>query len=150
MAKFEDVKRIATKSRALQHCNKLLEKIDKKGYADVPVNCTGLVFHVEKDDPLYLRLQQMRATLVVEINALEIKHNPTQISFQQTIAVDNGALSSPAVMSIEPANSETHKFTFLSRKEVAALPAEEKASYIKARKSEYNRRYREKNNHSVT
>ena len=51
---------ISMKSRALKHCDKLLNKIDKRGSVDVKLNNTGVVIHVERGDALHSRLQASR------------------------------------------------------------------------------------------
>lgn len=58
---------ISKKTRALKHCNKVLETIEKKGSAVITLNCTGVVFTVRKNDAIYLQLQATRAQLIQDI-----------------------------------------------------------------------------------
>ncbi len=73
---------IGKKARALKHCNKVLEKIEKKGSTVITLNCTGVVFTVHKNDALYLQLQATRAQLIQDIGSYEI----VQKTMQRTTA----------------------------------------------------------------
>lgn len=69
---------IGRKAKALKHCNKVLSEIDKKGFATISLNCTGVVFTVYKNDAIYLQLQTTRAQLVQEIGSYEIIQKSSQ------------------------------------------------------------------------
>lgn len=68
----ETAERIATKTKALKHCTKLIEKIDREGSAIVKLNCSGVRFVVEKGDPFYLKLVRIKAELAEEIRSFEV------------------------------------------------------------------------------
>lgn len=63
---------IGKKSKALKHCDKLIAEIDKKGFANVKLNCTGVEFTVRKDDAIYCRVQATKYALLDEIRSFEL------------------------------------------------------------------------------
>lgn len=63
---------IGKKARALKHCDKLLEKIDKQGSAKILLNCTGVEFVVNKGDAIYLSIQKTKYELLYDIRSYEI------------------------------------------------------------------------------
>ncbi|MCM1237453.1 MAG: hypothetical protein NC489_45890 [Ruminococcus flavefaciens] len=63
---------IGKKSKALKHCDKLLNQIDKNGSAKVKLNCTGVEFVVHKDDAIYCRIQRTKYALLDEIRSFEL------------------------------------------------------------------------------
>lgn len=74
------------KSSALKHLNKLIAKIDKSGKADVPLNCTGVILTIVKNDPIYLKFCTIKAQLTEELNSYaivkqEILKRRKQLSF---------------------------------------------------------------------
>jgi len=112
---------IGKKSKALKHCDKLLSKIDKNGSAKVVLNCTGVEFVVHKDDAIYCRIQSTKYRLLDEIRSYELTTR-SQRAIEQPVH-----RTAPAPVGAAP--------------ESEALSAEQLA---KTKKSEYNRRYREK------
>lgn len=64
--------KIAKASRALRHCEKLLETIEKKGEVKIVLNCTGVTFIVKKDDAMYRRIFTTRAQLLEEIASINV------------------------------------------------------------------------------
>lgn len=65
-------KDIATKTRAFQHCDKLLKKIDKYGEAWIKINNTGFMLKACKDDAVYLRIQAQKYALLDEIKSYQV------------------------------------------------------------------------------
>lgn len=63
---------IGKKARALKHCEKLLNKIDKEGSAKIVLNCTGVEFIVEKNDAIYLTIQKQKYALLCDIQSYQI------------------------------------------------------------------------------
>lgn len=63
---------IGKKARALKHCDKLLDKIDKHGSAKIVLNCTGVEFIVHKGDAIYLSIQKTKYALLCDIRSYEI------------------------------------------------------------------------------
>lgn len=63
---------IGKKARALKHCIKVLGTIDKKGSAEIVLNCTGVKFVVHKNDALHLKIATTKAQLEEEIASYEI------------------------------------------------------------------------------
>ena len=63
---------IGRKAKALKHCEKLLNTIDKKGESEILLNNTGVALPVKKDDAIYALLQSIRFKLVHEISSIEI------------------------------------------------------------------------------
>lgn len=116
---------IERKSKALKHCNKLLEKIDKESFALVPLNNTGVVLRVEKDDPVYLRFKAIRAQLVVDINSLEIIQHPEAAE----ITISSEVFDKPAFEEVPPSSTDAKP---------AEMSEEERR---KMKRREYNRRY---------
>lgn len=114
-------KTIAMKSRALQHADKLLAKIDKHGEAWVKFNNTGLQIKVHKDDAIYCRIQATKYALLDEIRSYELTTR-SQRAIEQPVR-----RTAPAPVGAAP--------------ESEVLSVEQQA---KAKKAEYNRRYREK------
>lgn len=112
---------IGKKARALKHCDKLLEKIDKNGSAKILLNCTGVEFVVNKGDAIYLSIQKTKYALLYDIRSFEITVRAKQAkesSFKKTaIPVPAGA---------------------------APTPDEEALERKRAKWREYNRRYRAK------
>lgn len=80
---------IGKKAKALKHCDKLLNKIDKYGEAKVLLNCTGVEFLVHKGDAIYLSLQKTKYALLCDIQSYEITVRETKQSpiFQPGVAV---------------------------------------------------------------
>ena len=72
MQEYISAETLSRKTKALKHVDKLLAKIDKQGYAFVPLNCTGVTFHVERGDALYLKLRTIQAQLNEELNSYKI------------------------------------------------------------------------------
>ena len=64
--------RIGKKAKALKHCNKILEKIEKNGEAVVKLNCTGVEITVNRGDAMHLKLVTVQAQLTEEIKSYEI------------------------------------------------------------------------------
>ena len=112
---------IGKKSKALKHCDKLLSTIDKNGSASVKLNCTGVEFVVHKDDAIYCRIQATKYRLLDEIRSYELTTR-SQRAIEQPVR-----RTAPAPVGAAP--------------ESEVLSAEQQA---KAKKAEYNRRYREK------
>lgn len=112
---------IGKKARAFKHCEKLLATIDKNGQARVKLNCTGVEFVVHKDDAIYCRIQSTKYRLLDEIRSYELTTR-SQRAIEQPVH-----RTAPAPVGAAP--------------ESEVLSAEQLA---KAKKSEYNRRYREK------
>ena len=99
----------------------MLSKIDKNGSAKVVLNCTGVEFVVHKDDAIYCRIQSTKYRLLDEIRSYELTTR-SQRAIEQSVH-----RTAPAPVGAAP--------------ESEVLSAEQLA---KAKKSEYNRRYREK------
>ena len=118
---------IGKKSKALKHCDKLLSKIDKNGSAKVKLNCTGVEFVVHKDDAIYCRIQHTRYALLDEIRSYELTTRSQRAIEQPVRRTD------PAPVGAAP--------------ESEVLSDEQAAK--KAKKAEYNRRYREKKKRQV-
>lgn len=112
---------IGKKARAFKHCEKLLATIDKNGQARVKLNCTGVEFVVHKDDAIYCRIQRTKYALLDDIRSYELTTR-SQRAIEQPVR-----RTAPAPVGAAP--------------ESEVLSAEQLA---KAKKSEYNRRYREK------
>lgn len=125
MTNLEMAALIERKSKALKHCNKLLEKIDKESFALVPLNNTGVVLRVEKDDPVYLRFKAIRAQLVVDINSLEIIQHPAAAE----ITISSEVFDKPAFEEVPPSSTDAKS---------AEMSEEERR---KMKRREYNRRY---------
>ena len=118
---------IGKKSKALKHCDKLLSKIDKNGSAKVKLNCTGVEFVVHKDDAIYCRIQHTRYALLDEIRSYELttrSQRAIEQPVRRTAPAPVGAAPESEVLSDEQAGK-------------------------KAKKAEYNRRYREKKKRQV-
>lgn len=116
----ETAERIGKKSRALKHCEKILDQVDKHGSHKVILNNTGVEFIVHKDDAIYLRIQSTRCRLLEEIHLIEVSE---RVKVQPTIPVRRTA---PAPVG------------------ASALSAEELSDIQRAKRREYNRRYYEK------
>lgn len=69
---IQQAQAIGQKTRALKHCTKLLDQIDKTGEVSVKLNCTGVTFIVHKNDGMYLRIATTKAQLLEEIAAYEV------------------------------------------------------------------------------
>lgn len=139
MNNFELVARIERKSKALKHCNKLLDKIDKDEKALVPLNCTGVVLEVIKGDPVYLRLKAIRAQLVVEINSLEITQR-TDGTQPAQITVSSEVFDKPAFEEKPTESSPTKN----KRANLKAMTEEELIEHKRRQWREYARHQREK------
>lgn len=63
---------IGRKARALKHCIKVLKTIDKKGSAEIVLNCTGVRLVAHKNDALHLKIATTKAQLEEEIASYEI------------------------------------------------------------------------------
>ena len=63
---------IGRKARALKHCIKVLKTIDKKGSAEIVLNCTGVKLVAHKNDALHLKIATTKAQLEEEIASYEI------------------------------------------------------------------------------
>ena len=129
---------ISKKARALKHCNKVLETIEKKGSAVITLNCTGVIFTVQKNDAIYLQLQATRAQLIQDIGSYEIVQKATQQ------AVSKRHAPAPVGASITLSDEEMSdlsraKKSGYNKKYWANLSAERKAEYAaraKARRLE--------------
>ena len=112
---------IGRKARALKHCDKLLATIDKNGSAKVKLNCTGVEFVVHKDDAIYLSIQKTKYALLCDIRSYEI--------------------------TVRAKDAETTPIRRTAPAPVGAAettPADEELERKRAKRREYNRRYREK------
>lgn len=112
---IRDAQAISQKTRALKHCEKLLDKIDKTGEVSVKLNCTGVTFIVHKNDGMYLRIATTKAQLLEEIAAYEVIKGKKTSDENPPAAV---------VSEAEPVQTE-----------------EEKAAIRKQKKREYMRGY---------
>ena len=63
---------VGKKAKALKHCIKLLGTIEKKGSAEVVLNCTGVRFTVRSGDAMHLKIATTKAQLEEEIASFEI------------------------------------------------------------------------------
>ena len=63
---------IGKKARALKHCIKVLGTIEKKGSAEIVLNCTGVKLVAHKNDALHLKIATTKAQLEEEIASYEI------------------------------------------------------------------------------
>lgn len=63
---------IGRKARALKHCIKVLGTIEKKGSAEIVLNCTGVKLVAHKNDALHLKIATTKAQLEEEIASYEI------------------------------------------------------------------------------
>ncbi len=114
---------IAKKSRALKHCEKILKEVDKKGLKWVKFNNTGVEIKVTKGDAIYLRIQSTMYQLLDEIHSIEVANK----------AISTTPTAVPTARRIAPAPVGA-----------APITEEELADIKRAKKSEYNRRYYEK------
>lgn len=78
--KHDVAEMIGRKARALKHCDKIIQTIDKQGRTEILIGNTGVVIPCEKNDAIYTMLQSIRFKLIHEINSMEIvsKVNPSQ------------------------------------------------------------------------
>lgn len=87
---------IAIKAKALKSCDKMLHKIERKGYIDIKLSCTGIVIRAEKDDAIHSRLKAVRYQLADAINSYEIvQRTPPLISPFRTAPAPIGAAPTP-------------------------------------------------------
>ena len=107
---------IGKKARALKHCIKILTNIDKKGSAEIILNCTGVKFVVRKDDAMYLKLSTTRAQLEEEVASYEI-------------------VKASETPPLSPSTPEDEKIAERKRK---------KAAYMREYMREYSKKHREK------
>ena len=63
---------IGKKARALKHCIKVLGTIEKKGSAEIVLNCTGVKLVAHENDALHLKIATTKAQLEEEIASYEI------------------------------------------------------------------------------
>lgn len=85
---------IAKKSRALKHCDKILEQCDKKGTHKVILNNTGVVIPVTKNDAIYLRIQSIKYQLIDELHSYQVSQSNTS-SIRRTAPAPVGASDAP-------------------------------------------------------
>lgn len=111
---------IAKKSKALKHCDKLLSQIEKHGEAKVKLNCTGVEFVVRKNDAIYNRIMATKYALLDEIRSYELTTR-SQRAIEQPVRH-----TAPAPVGAAPES----ELSELEKK--------------KRKRSEYNRRYYEK------
>lgn len=109
---------IGRKARALKHCIKVLKTIDKKGSAEIVLNCTGVKLVAHKNDALHLKIATTKAQLEEEIASYEI------------VRASGLGSTTPTTPSSPPA---------LSPEEKEAARKAKKAAYMK----EYMRKRRE-------
>ena len=113
---------IGKKARALKHCDKLLEKIDKQGSAKILLNCTGVEFVVNKGDAIYFSIQKTKYELLYDIRSYEI-----------------------TVRAKEAQTTPYKKISAVAPSGAAApTPEEEALERKRAKQREYQRRYRAK------
>ena len=125
---------ISKKARALKHCNKVLDTIEKKGSAVITLNCTGIAFTVQKNDAIYLQLQATKAQLVQDIGSYEILKKANQRS-----AIKRHA-PAPIGASIALSDDEMHELNRAKRSNYnktywANLSPERKAEYAERAKA---------------
>ena len=63
---------IGRKARALKHCNKIIQTVDKQGRTEILLGNTGVSLPCEKNDAIYTLLQSIRFKIIHEINSMEI------------------------------------------------------------------------------
>lgn len=68
---------IARKTKALKHCMKLIEEINKKGSTIIKLGCTGVEFVVKQGDAMYFKLATTRAQLMEDVKSYEIVQKAT-------------------------------------------------------------------------
>lgn len=125
---------ISKKARALKHCNKVLEAIEKKGSAVITLNCTGVVFTVQKNDAIYLQLQATRAQLIQDIGSYEIVQKATkQKTFTRT---------APAPIGSSVALSDEEMAALAEKRERNRKAWHKWYQANKEKKAEYNRQYK--------
>ena len=56
---------IGKKARALKHCIKVLGTIEKKGSAEIVLNCTGVKLVAHKNDALHLKIATTKAQNII-------------------------------------------------------------------------------------
>lgn len=125
---------IARKSRALKHCTKLLDKIDRNGSAKIVLNCTGVEFNVVKGDAIYLRIKTTQAQLTEDILSYDIiKREAPAIR-----ALSNAAekVSAAAAVVAPAIKAEVPKRTKLSREEAIARHREYCRNYAARKRAE--------------
>ena len=76
---------IGRKAKALKHCDKVIQTIDKHGRTEILLGNTGIAIPCEKNDAIYTMLQSIRFKLVHEINSIEI------VSRNRMLPAPNGA-----------------------------------------------------------
>ena len=76
---------IGRKAKALKHCDKVIQTIDKNGKTEILLGNTGISIPCEKNDAIYSVLQSIRFKLAHEINSIEI------VSRQRMLPAPNGA-----------------------------------------------------------
>lgn len=108
---------IAKKSRALKHCNKLLNEIDKNGSTKICLGNTGVTFHVVKNDAIYLNIQKVKYDLLCDIRSYETNIRAEEVTKKSTVRI-----APPAPI-------------------CAARTAEEILANYRAKQREYQRRY---------
>lgn len=86
--------KLAKKTRALKHCDKVLKEIDKKGEIEIRMNNTGVTFIVKKNDSIYLRYQSMKFKLLDEIHSIEVT--------ERALASQKNRRNSPAPVGAAP------------------------------------------------
>ena len=76
---------IGRKAKALKHCDKVIQTIDKNGRTEILLGNTGISIPCEKNDAIYSMLQSIRFKLAHEINSIEI------VSRQRVLPAPHGA-----------------------------------------------------------
>lgn len=70
--KRSDAELIGKKARALKHCVKILELVDKRGSTEILLNNTGITIPCKKGDAMYTLLQSIKYALAHEINDIQV------------------------------------------------------------------------------
>jgi len=113
---------IGKKARALKHCEKILNAVDKHGETQIKLNCTGVVFTIRKNDAIYLRVQSTKYALIDEIS-----------SYRLTIAAKRKSVRriSPAPVGAAPTDPEADE---AAKKEAQRLKHNERQKLYMRRK----------------
>lgn len=70
--KRSDAELIGKKARALKHCVKILDLVDKRGSTEILLNNTGITIPCRKGDAMYTLLQSIKYALAHEINDIQV------------------------------------------------------------------------------
>lgn len=70
--KYSVAEMIAKKAKAVKHCDKLLKKIESKGFIEIPLSGTGVSLPVTKGDTIHTLIKSVRFKYSHDINSIEV------------------------------------------------------------------------------